>query len=79
MADPVTEYQTDHDLLVRLDERYSAMHKDIREMKENTGGRLNGLESDVEKLKLWRAYLVGAFAIFNLILYPAVLAYISSR
>lgn len=44
--DPVQKYQTDHDLLVRLDERYGAMHQDIKDMKEGTTKRIDELEKD---------------------------------
>lgn len=71
----VEKYQTDHDLLVRLDERYGAMHQDIKDMKTGTTTRLEVLEKEVESLKLWRAYTLGAFAVVNLILIPAAFIY----
>jgi hypothetical protein len=74
-SDPVSEYQTDHDLLVRLDERYASMHGDIRDLKNGTNKRLDNLEKDVKNLQLWRSALVGAFAVFDLILIPAAFAY----
>lgn len=76
-ADPVQEYQSDHDLLVRLDERYSAMHQDIKELKNGTNTRLDNLEQKVSNLELWRSALVGAFAVFDLIIIPAAFAYFS--
>jgi hypothetical protein len=75
MADPVTEYQTDHDLLVRLDERYASMHQDIKDMKTGTATRLDTLEKEVDSLKLWRSALVGAWGVCTLILIPLGFAY----
>lgn len=74
-SDPIKEYQTDHDLLVRLDERYAALHADIKELKNGTNSRLDSLEKKVSSLELWRSALIGAFAIFDLILIPAAFAY----
>jgi 5-bromo-4-chloroindolyl phosphate hydrolysis protein len=51
MTDPVTEFQSDHDLLVRLDERYASMHKDIKELKEGNEKRLSSAESAIDKLQ----------------------------
>jgi len=75
MTDPIEAYQTDHDLLVRLDERYGSMHNDIRELKTGTASRLDTVEKKVASLELWRSALAGAFAVFNLILIPAAFAY----
>jgi hypothetical protein len=49
--DPVAKYQTDHDLLVRLDERYASMHKDIRELKEGNENRLTAAEEHINDLQ----------------------------
>jgi uncharacterized protein YegL len=75
MTDPLQKPETDHDLLVRLDERYSAMHRDIKELKDGTQKEVEALRRDVDNLKLWRSAIVGAFAVFDFILIPAAFAF----
>jgi hypothetical protein len=84
-GDGVHEYQTDHDLLVRLDERYAAIHSDVKDIKDGSNKRLDTLENDhvsrleftklsdaVEGLKLWRSYLLGAYALAVILMGIAV-------
>ena len=77
MSEPkqYAEVLTDHDLLVRLDERYASMHSDLKEIKGGTTTRLEALERKVSSLELWRSALLGAFAVFDLILIPLGFAY----
>jgi hypothetical protein len=84
----IVEYQSDHDLLIELRTEMRGAREDITELKTNMSGRVNSLEGDriskqefeavcqdIETLKLWRATLVGAWAICTLILIPLAFAY----
>jgi hypothetical protein len=71
----LSEYMSDHDLLIRLDTRVSDMRDDLKEMKDGTAEWLAKLESDVTTLKLWRAGLAGAWAICTLLLIPLLISY----
>lgn len=86
-GDGVHEYQSDHDLLVRLDERYAGIASDIKDIKTGTATRLEDLEKDhvsrkefetalseIESLKLWRSALLGAYAL-GLILMGIAVSY----
>jgi hypothetical protein len=86
-GDGVHEYQTDHDLLVRLDERYAAIHSDVKDIKDGSNKRLDSLENDhvsrkefeaakaeISSLQLWRSALAGAYAL-GLILMGVAVAY----
>jgi hypothetical protein len=90
MAEPAdfTQYKTDHDLLIELRTEFRGMRNDINEIKTGTVARIADLEGDhvkrtefetleneVENLKLWRSYLLGAWAICILILIPIAFAY----
>ena len=50
---------SDHDLLVRIDERIEVIRKDIEEMKDAIANH----NKRIRILELWRAYVLGAAAV----------------
>jgi hypothetical protein len=51
--------QSDHDLLVRVDERLSILISEFKEMKDDTKDTIKDHDSRIDSLEKWRWYLVG--------------------
>lgn len=60
---------TDHDLLIRMDERTAAMHEDIQEVKvdlrsvkQEVNGKFKQMGRRIRVLENWRWYTMGVIA-----------------
>jgi hypothetical protein len=67
---PATLEMTDHDLLIRIDERTATLGKDYVELAEHiaamraeTDTRFKVVDTDLVELKKWRANLTGKLAV----------------
>lgn len=49
-----------------------AEFKEVKDKQDKTNGR-------VKRLEIWRAYIVGALAVLNTIVYPVVLIYVQNH
>lgn len=69
--DPVGEYQTDHDLLIRLDEKVSALHPKLDKLTDDHEARIRILEQKVEdqrsSARTWRYGLTIAISVLGLL------------
>lgn len=53
------EHQSDHDLLIRVDENVKNLITEIKDMKDGTSAQLLDHETRIRRLELWGAIALG--------------------
>lgn len=65
----MTHVDSDHDLLIRIDERLEAFVDDIEEIKNEVKDVSDTHEKRIYRLEAWRNYTAGAVGIISLFLF----------
>ena len=60
---------SDHDLLIRIDERLESFVNDIEEIKNEVKDVSDTHEKRISKLENWRSYTAGAVGLISLFLF----------
>jgi hypothetical protein len=67
MADQIAVYQSDHDLLVRLDEKYGAIANDLRELKDTNKIKADDHETRIRSLERQRWIMIGGATAISIV------------